>query len=637
MHGHLLPRLRPPGRPVRPARPRRGCRGSLRPARRGAWPAPGGPARRARRAHRRRPGRADDCVPGTPAVPAGGAPRGGALRSDRGARAGRQGGGRPPHSRRPADSRRPRSAPVGGHGRVVARGNRAAAPSRRQRGQARPRGGTDARDRPRSQGEHRLRSRSPGGRPRVRRGLQPRARRRAHRSVRRDVRERLYDGPRSPRAPRGSGALHQGGPRRRESRGIGPNVRRRQPLDWSSGKEPRVTGPGTDEVSVLVVDDEEPIRNALKEFLAQQRFEVYAAASGEEALQQLRRHRVALMLCDIRMPGTSGVDLVPQAIEVEPDLAILMLTAVNDATSAALCMQRGAMDYLTKPIDLADLGRAVQRALKRREMLLENRHLNQWLKEEVTTRTAELQRERVKLERISVATLEALVNALEAKDPYMRGHSARVADLSATIAAELGMSDEQVEHVRVAGRLHDIGKIGTREAVLNKQGALSPEEFEHVKQHVVIGSQILAPLPHLEHIIAMVRSHHERWDGTGYPDGLRGEEIPLGGRVIATAEVYDALCTSRPYQEKLTPEQTVERMADLAGTVLDPKVYEALATVVSRRRTLIFLDEGATDQPESPRPPASRDHCRHPRHGIRGAPSRRHAAPARARRERAHP
>ncbi|HEX9611587.1 MAG TPA: response regulator, partial [Gemmatimonadales bacterium] len=158
-------------------------------------------------------------------------------------------------------------------------------------------------------------------------------------------------------------------------------------------------------VSVLVVDDEEPIRNALRRFLKQQQFEVYAAGSGDEALQQLRLHKVSLMLSDIRMPGTSGVDLVPQALEIEPDLAILMLTAVNDATSAALCMQRGAMDYLTKPIELADLGRAVQRALKRREMLLENRELNQWLKEEVTTRTAELQRERNRLERVSTATL----------------------------------------------------------------------------------------------------------------------------------------------------------------------------------------------------------------------------------------
>ena len=353
-----------------------------------------------------------------------------------------------------------------------------------------------------------------------------------------------------------------------------------------------MTGGGP--VQILVVDDEEPIRNALKKFLAQQQFEVYTASTGEEALQQLRRHRVALMLCDIRMPGTSGVDLVPQAIEVEPELAILMLTAVNDATSAALCMQRGAMDYLTKPIELADLGRAVQRALKRREMLHENRELNQWLKEEVTTRTAELHRERMKLERLSIATLEALVNALEAKDPYMRGHSARVADLSATIAHQLGLGDEEVEHVRVAGRLHDIGKIGTRESVLNKQGALTPDEFEHVKQHVIIGSQILAPLSHLGDMMPAVRHHHERWDGTGYPDGLRGEEIPLAARIIGAAEVFDALSTSRAYQEKMAPEKAIERIADLAGTVLDPKVHEALATVVARRRTLVFLDEGGT-------------------------------------------
>ncbi|HEY6784465.1 MAG TPA: HD domain-containing phosphohydrolase [Gemmatimonadales bacterium] len=351
--------------------------------------------------------------------------------------------------------------------------------------------------------------------------------------------------------------------------------------------------PGT--ATVLVVDDEEPIRTALKKFLQQQQFDVLTAASGEEALTALRRHKLTLMLCDIRMPGTSGVDLVPQALEIEPDLAILMLTAVNDATSAALCMQRGAMDYLTKPIELADLGRAIQRALKRRETLLEHRHLNQWLKEEVTTRTAELQRERHKLERISVATLEALVNALEAKDPFLRGHSARVADLAATIANEMGLTDEEVEQVRVAGRLHDIGKIGTRESVMNKQGPLTPEEYEHVKQHVIIGSQILAPLTHLGGVIDMVRSHHERWDGTGYPDGLRGDEIPLGGRILGTAEVFDALSTARPYQDKLTPEQTIERLREMAGSVVDPKVFTTLAAVVGRRKSLVFLDDGGMD------------------------------------------
>ena len=346
-------------------------------------------------------------------------------------------------------------------------------------------------------------------------------------------------------------------------------------------------------VTVLVVDDEEPIRNALRKFLKQQQFEVHTAGSADEALQQLRLHKITLMLSDIRMPGTSGVDLVPQALEIEPNLAILMLTAVNDATSAALCMQRGAMDYLTKPIELADLGRAVQRAIKRREMQLENRQLDQWLKEEVTTRTAELHRQQHRMERISTATLEALVNALEAKDPYLRGHSARVADLSANIATELGLNEEEVDRIRVAGRLHDLGKIGTRDAVVNKEGPLTADEFEHVKQHVIIGAQILAPLVHLGDVVSMVKSHHERYDGTGYPDGLRGEDIPLGGRVIAAAEVYDALTTARPYQEKMTPEQAVERMADLSGTVLDSKVYDALVRIVSRRQTLVFLDEDA--------------------------------------------
>src|SRR5688572_1022804 len=178
-----------------------------------------------------------------------------------------------------------------------------------------------------------------------------------------------------------------------------------------------------------------------------------------------------------------------------------MLTAVNDAASATLCMQRGAMDYLTKPVDLGDLSRAIERALRRRESQIESDKINHWLKEEVALRTAEVRAERANLERISVATLEALVNALEAKDPYLRGHSARVADLAATIAAEMGFDDEQIERVRTAGRLHDIGKIGIREEILNKQGPLTDDEYEHVKQHVVIGSQILSPLAHLKEVI----------------------------------------------------------------------------------------------------------------------------------------
>jgi putative nucleotidyltransferase with HDIG domain len=339
-----------------------------------------------------------------------------------------------------------------------------------------------------------------------------------------------------------------------------------------------------DSATIMVVDDEEPIRNSLKRFLAGRGYTVYTAESGQEALTLLGTHPVALMLCDIRMPGMSGIDLVPQALELAPTLAVVMLSAINDAMTAALCMQRGAMDYLTKPLELEDLGRAVHRVLRRRAEGMEER--------QATRSSVEWQRERLEAQRLNVATLEALVNAMEARDPYLRGHSARVADIAATIAAQLELPDDEVEQVRLAGRLHDIGKIGTRDAVMNKQGPLTPDEYDHVKQHVMIGSQILAPLGHLASVLGGVRSHHERWDGAGYPDGLRGEDIPIAARIIGAAEVYDALITSRPYQEKMSPGDAVRRMGELVGTVLDPKVYTALAEVVSRRRSLVFLEEG---------------------------------------------
>ena len=343
--------------------------------------------------------------------------------------------------------------------------------------------------------------------------------------------------------------------------------------------------------ALLIVDDEEAIRNALKRFLAGKGYEILTAATGEEALQALRRHKLAGILLDVRLPDVSGMDLVPQLLELDPGVAIIMLTAVNDAASATLCLQRGALEYLTKPVDLADLAGAVERALRRRSSEMEKTKLDHWLKEEVGVRTAELRMERANLERISVATLETLVNALEAKDPYLRGHSARVADSAAMVAAEMGLPDDQVESIRTAGRLHDIGKIGIREEILSKQGPLTDEEFDHVKLHPLIGSQILSPLAHLGAVIQFVRSHHERWDGKGYPDGLTGETIPIGARIIGAVEIYDALTTSRPYQEKMLPELAVERLRDLVGTVLDPAVHRALQAVVARREALVFLDD----------------------------------------------
>jgi putative nucleotidyltransferase with HDIG domain len=287
----------------------------------------------------------------------------------------------------------------------------------------------------------------------------------------------------------------------------------------------------------------------------------------------------------------SGIDVGPEALDIDPDIAILMLTGVQDATSAAICMQRGATDYLTKPIELQDLDRALKRAMRRRDTMLQTREISTWLRVEVERRTQELERERRKQQQLVVATLEALINALEAKNEFLAGHSARVAAFAATIAHQMGLPDDELEQIRMAGRLHDLGKIGIREAVLNKTEQLTAEEYEHIKEHVVIGSEILAPLKHLGPIVDIVRGHHEHFDGSGYPDGLKADEIPLGARIVGAAEVYDALTTERPYQEKLSPEAAVERMRKLSGTVVDPTVVEALAAAVAARATLVFLDE----------------------------------------------
>jgi putative nucleotidyltransferase with HDIG domain len=343
--------------------------------------------------------------------------------------------------------------------------------------------------------------------------------------------------------------------------------------------------------SVLVVDDEPSIHGPLRRFLQQQGYVVSSATDGDEALDLMRRQPVSCLLLDVELPGMSGIELVPRILAIDPDVAILMLTAATDATTATLCMQRGAVDYLTKPVDLDVLGRAIRRALEPGARP-RGAPANRLLEREVALRSAELREERGRLERLSVATLEALVNALEAKDPFLRGHSARVADFSAMVAAELGADDEEIERVRTAGRLHDIGKIGIREDILNKQGPLTDDEYEHVKRHVVVGSQILSPLVHLQEIIAYVRGHHERWDGEGYPDALAGTAIPFGARIIGAVEIYDALTTSRPYQEKMDARFAVERLGDLIGTMIDPEVYRALAAVVNRHQVLTFVDEG---------------------------------------------
>ena len=356
----------------------------------------------------------------------------------------------------------------------------------------------------------------------------------------------------------------------------------------TSAQPPLVVEPPVQRV--LVVDDEESIRRAIGRFLKTRGFDVVTAESGAEALEHLAQQPFVLMVCDVRMPGLTGVEVVPRALQLDSELAIMMLTAVNDAPTATEALTHGAMDYLMKPVELADLEQAIDRALHKRALMIEQRRIERMIREEVAQRTEELEREKEALRSLTVRVAETLINAMEVKDLYLRGHSQRVAELSASVAEQLALSPDAVEHVRIAGRLHDVGKIGTREAILNKPGSLTPEEFEHVKEHVQIGMGILAPLKHLGEALTFVQDHHEHWDGSGYPRGLKETSISVGGRILAAADAFDALTSKRAYREPMEPKETIEFLKAHVGKLLDPEVYDALRIVVSRRKTLVFID-----------------------------------------------
>lgn len=341
----------------------------------------------------------------------------------------------------------------------------------------------------------------------------------------------------------------------------------------------------------MVVDDEESIRLAIGKFLRSRDYEVVTVDSGEAAIDMLDGQRFTLMVCDVRMPGISGVDVVAKAAAIDVDMAILMLTAVNDAPTATEALSNGAMGYLMKPIELEDLHGAIVSALRKRDTGIKRRAVERRIREEVALRTEELERERATLRGLTVSIAETLINALESKDIYLRGNSQRVAAVGAAVADQLGFDTEMVESVRIAGRLHDIGRIGIRESVLNKPGPLTAEEFDHVKDHVRIGLEILAPLRHLGDVLAFIQDHHERWDGNGYPRGLSGDQSSIGGRILAAADAYAALTSRRAYREPVSDAEAIARLRAAVGSQLEARIYDALKTVIERNQSLMFIDD----------------------------------------------
>lgn len=318
---------------------------------------------------------------------------------------------------------------------------------------------------------------------------------------------------------------------------------------------------------LLIVDDEQSIRDILARTLKQAGYECQVAVDAADALNRLEKGTYQAVLSDILMPGMTGVELLDRIKNKHPDIAVIMVTAVAETGTAVDALKRGASDYITKPFNLEEVIISVERCLEMRNLELANRDYRDHLEQRVRKQTDEIRE-------MFMGAMRSLAGALEAKDCYTLGHSDRVTEIAVIIAGEAGLSEHEVDQVRLAATVHDIGKIGLPESILQKQGRLTSEEFEQVKKHPDVSERILEPVVRDRDVLAIVRHHHERFDGKGYPDGLKGEEIPLGARIICVADAYDAMTSDRPYRAGVSPEDTRKQMRTNRGTQFDPDLVD---------------------------------------------------------------
>ncbi len=316
--------------------------------------------------------------------------------------------------------------------------------------------------------------------------------------------------------------------------------------------------------TILVVDDEQIVRRLLHQKLANEGYECLEAGSADEALAVLKNNgRIALVVSDMKMPGRSGMELLADVKNLYPDTAMIIATAVTETATAIDCMKQGAYDYLTKPFKLDEVLFSIWRALDKRRLQLENREYRLNLETKV-----EYQAEKIRSSFFNAIT--SLAYALDAKDGYTAGHSERVSEIAVGIGIELELPQAEMERLRLAGKVHDIGKIGIDSTILHKPGILDPEERAEMERHPAVGERILHPVVEDAAVLAMVRNHHERWDGEGYPDRLAGEGIPLGARILALADTFDAMTSERPYRSANSIEFATGEIERCAGSQFDP-------------------------------------------------------------------
>jgi putative nucleotidyltransferase with HDIG domain len=303
-----------------------------------------------------------------------------------------------------------------------------------------------------------------------------------------------------------------------------------------------------------------------------QGFACLEAATGRQGLDVLGRiGEIPLIISDLRMPELDGLGFLGEVRQRYPDAAVLMLSGMAETSIAVECLHQGAADFLLKPVSVGEMQARVARALEKRALVMQNRFYQATLERRV-------QEQALRIQELFLEGVQMLARALEAKDAYTSGHSIRVSRYSTATARGLGLDGPDLECIRLGGELHDIGKIGTREAVLHKPGLLTPDEFRQISEHPVLGERMLSPLARESPaVLRIVRSHHERLDGGGFPDGLRGDCIPLEARIVAVADAFDAMTTRRPYRESRSPADALAEMRRVSGTQLDPDAVDAFA------------------------------------------------------------
>jgi putative two-component system response regulator len=361
--------------------------------------------------------------------------------------------------------------------------------------------------------------------------------------------------------------------------------------------------PLLDARDILVVDDEEPIRRLLGYLLQSHGYTVSLAADARDARQKLADHPYALMLCDVNMPGESGMDLVRSILEEHPHTAAIMVTGLDSSVLANAALDMGAFGYIIKPFESNEVLIDVANALRRRRLEMENQLHREHLEDVVRTRTMALQQALEWLERSEKElrlsreeTIQRLAIAAEFRDSSTAQHIHRMSHYCELLARKAGLSPDRCDLIRTASPMHDIGKIGTPDHVLLKPGKFTQEEFSVIAQHAEIGYRILSGSQSelLNVAAAIAYTHHERFDGTGYPRGLKGEAIPIEGRIASIADAFDALTTERVYKPAFELSHAVELMLKQRGKHFDPELLDIFIASIEEVTCIHdqYADEG---------------------------------------------